>query len=312
MTPFQGKLRSRHLEIVLAIVEYGSLSKAALQMHMTQSGLSRAITEIEEVVGGRLFERTGKGMVCTPLGEAMCRHANILLGDLAAAETDLAAVSSGDLGSLTVGCFSMFSGWPLAESVRQFQAEYPRVALTIQVGTHERLMEDLDAFKLDVLISRSIPSLNPDIYRFTPLLEDSIVLTCAIRHPLSGKSLIELTDCMGFTWITPPPKSRVRAELENRLRQKGSTLPSMVGALSLEFTMEMLRSTDYLCLLPSSVAAVLRKRQVLYVLPVPLDLQAAPLAAIWRRERSSTRQVRAFAAVLAHIIRAETDHAKGE
>ena len=118
MTPFQRKLRIRHLEVVLAIADFGSLSKAAVQLHMTQSGLSRAITEVEEIVGGRLFERTGKGMVSTQLGEAMCRHAQVLLGDLDTAETDLRAVANGDLGSLSVGCFSMFSGWPLAEAVR--------------------------------------------------------------------------------------------------------------------------------------------------------------------------------------------------
>ena len=81
MTPFRGKLRIRHLEIVLTVAELGNLSKAATQLHSTQSGLSRAIAEIEELVGARLFERTARGTTCTPLGETMCRHARRRLPD---------------------------------------------------------------------------------------------------------------------------------------------------------------------------------------------------------------------------------------
>ena len=51
-TPFRGKLRIRHFEIVLSIADYGSLSKAAGKLQLTLSGLSRAITDIEEFVAG--------------------------------------------------------------------------------------------------------------------------------------------------------------------------------------------------------------------------------------------------------------------
>lgn len=304
MTPFQGKLRIRHLEIVLAIADFGSLSKAAVQLHFTQSGLSRAITEIEEILGGRLFERTGKGMVCTPLGEAMCRHAQILLGDLDAAETDLAAVASGDLGSLAIGCFSMFSGWPLAQAVRVFRAVHPRVALSIQVGMHERLIEDLDSAKLDLLISRRLPTLNPEVYRFTDLMGDSVVLACAAGHPLALRDEVTLADCVDYPWIAAPAKNRVRMELEARLRATGTALPQFVGALSLEFATEMIAAGDYLCMLADSVARTLQARGVLHVLPVQLALDTPPLAAIWRRERSSTGQVREFTSALVSVVSA--------
>lgn len=306
MTPFQGKLRLRHLDTVLAVSDCGSLSRAALQLNMTQSGLSRAIAEIEEIVGGRLFDRTGKGMVCTLLGETLCRHAGILIGDLAKAETDLSAVSAGGLGSLTVGCFSMFSTWPLAEAVGRFRAAHPRMMLNIQVGTHERLIEDLDSAKLDVLISRRHPTLNPAVYRTTTLLEDVVVIACGPRHPLARQAAVTLEACLRFPWIGGPPKNRVRDELERRLRERGCAPPPMVGALSLDLSLEMLAGGECIAMLPGSVAHVLQRRGALRVLPVTLDLQPSPLAAIWRRERSSTRQVRAFTAALAKVIRAES------
>jgi DNA-binding transcriptional LysR family regulator len=305
MTPFRGKLRIRHLEIVLMVADQGGLSKAASQLNMTQSGLSRAIAEIEECVDGRLFERSAKGMVCTPLGLAMCRHASILLSDFGKAEADLAAVARGELGSLTVGCFAMFSGWPLADAVRGFRETHPQVALTIQMGTHERLIEDLDSGSLDVLISRYTSSLDPMIYRSISLLNDSVVLTCSIGHPLAASANPKLADCARYPWLTALPGGRIRRELDDMWRRHSLAPPAMIGALSLEFGMAMLSSGEgnYVWMLPGSVAAALQARGALCVLPVDLQLATFPLAAIWRRDRSSTRQVRAFTAALARIAR---------
>ncbi|KAG1306985.1 hypothetical protein G6F62_015312 [Rhizopus arrhizus] len=106
------------VRMLVQVAEARSFTVAAGQLGLSQSGLSRAIAEIEELVGARLFERTAKGTTCTPLGEAMCRHARLLLTDFRKAEIDLAAMSRGDEGSLTVGCFSMFAGWPVAQAAR--------------------------------------------------------------------------------------------------------------------------------------------------------------------------------------------------
>jgi DNA-binding transcriptional LysR family regulator len=305
MTSFQGKLKIRHLEIVLAVADCGNLSRATTQLGLTQSGLSRAIAEIEELAGGRLFERTPRGMTCTQLGLSMCRHAGTLLGNFRKAEADLAAIAGGNLGSITVGCFSMFSGWPLADAVQAFRVSHPQVTLTMQIGTHERLIKDLDSADIDVLISRYTPGLDPQTYRFLSLLEDAIVLGCSLQHPLAGKQKVTLADCVAFPWITPLPGSRLRAELHNLLRANKLAEPEMVGALSPEFGREMLAGGDYLWMLPGSVAAVMRSKGAIHVLSVEMALRHSPMAAIWRRDRPSTREVRAFSATLSKVIKAE-------
>jgi DNA-binding transcriptional LysR family regulator len=305
MIPFKGRLRVRHLEIVLTVAESGNLSRAATQLHTTQSGLSRAIAEIEELVGARLFERTAKGTGCTPAGEAMCRHARQLLADFRRAEVELAAVTRGDEGSLTVGCFSMFAGWPMAPAVQAFQSRYPRVMLTVEVGTHEQLVDQLDAGTLDVLISRYGASVNPQVYRSMTLLHDEVVVVCANSHPLARRPESTLGDYLRYPWITALPGSRIRGELERRLLNQGHPVPEMVGALSPEFSMELVQRGAYLWLMPGSVAAVLQARGSLTMLPELPPLQRSPMSAIWRRDRPSSRPVRAFSVMLAQAIRAD-------
>jgi DNA-binding transcriptional LysR family regulator len=303
MTPFQGKLRIRHLEIVLLVAEHGNLSKAARYLHMTQSGLSRAMAEIEEAVGGRLFERSAKGMRATALGVAICRHANVLLGDLRKAETDLAAIARGELGSISIGCFSLFSGWPLADSVAAFRQAHPKVEVSVDIGTHERLVDVLDSGALDVLISRTPATLNRDTYRIVPLINDPVVLTCALRHPLADDNAPTLEACAVYPWITALPSSRIRGEVMDRLRDAHVPAPDIVGALSLEFGRDMLAAGPYLLMLPGSVAHEQARRGLLHILPLDLKLKRSPLAAMWRRDRPSTRQTRAFVSILAGTIK---------
>ncbi len=311
MTPFRGKLKIRHLEIVLMVAELGNLSKAATQLQSTQSGLSRAIAEIEELAGGRLFERSARGMACTPLGEAMCRHARAMLSGLRKAEAELGAVSRGDRGSIVVGCLSMFAGWPLGDGVKQFRQAYPDISLTVETGSHEKLFEALDNGAIDVLISRFTSTVNPEIYRSVTLSNDPLAIACSKDHPLAALSEVTLEACASYPWITALPGSPVRANLEAKLHEASHAIPPMIGAMSMEFGHEMLRGGHYLWILPGIVAGVLHKRGTVHVLPLKLNMKRGPLAAIWRRDKPSTRQVRAFSAMLAQVVKEEKEMQEG-
>lgn len=303
MTPFQGKLRARHLEVILSVSDLGNLSRAADQMHMTQSGLSRAVAEVEEIVGGRLFERTAKGMTQTALGAVMCRHAALLLSDMRKAEADLAAVSAGGAGSLSIGCFSMFARWPIADAILQFGRSMPDVMITVEIGSHETLIEKLDAGAIDLLISRNPRSLHGETYRTVNLLDDGVALVCSPSHPLAGTA-VTLDDCVTMPWVTSPPGSHMRALLFGELRERGLRPPNLIGALSLELGRELMQSDAYLWQLPASVARHLASRGEVVLLPVSFNLSTGPLAAIWRKDRSSTRASRQFIVALKETVQA--------
>lgn len=310
MTPFRGKLRARHLEVILSVSDLGNLSKAADQLHMTQSGLSRAVAEVEEVVGGKLFERTAKGMAATALGNVMCRHAALLLSDMRKAEADLASIVSGGAGSLVVGCFSMFARWPIAGAILEFQRENPGVQVTVEVGPHETLIEKLDAGAIDLLISRNPRSLHGATYRAVELIDDGVVLACAPSHPLASR-VTTLAECVEYPWISAPPGGLMRELVLAEIRNEGLVPPSIVGALSLELGRELTLSSNYLWQLPGSVGRYLASRGEVVVLPVLFNLATGPLSAVWRRDRSSTRVSRAFIVALRKTIRATDTNPDG-
>ncbi len=254
-------------------------------------------------MGGRLYERSGKGMTCTLLGEAACRHFRLLLSELRKAEGDLAAVARGEHGSLVIGCFSLFSGWPLTDAARMFRERHPHVALAIGSGSAEKLLKELDNGAIDLYIGRAHPTMSPEIYKTAVLANDEIVLTCARHHPLAAKK-VALTDCLHYPWITATPGGRIVHDLEGKFRQAGLTPPTAIGTVSLEFGQGVISDGVHLWMLPGSVAHVKQTRGELHILSVDLDLQRMPMAAIWRRERHSTRHILDFVATLQSAVAA--------
>ena len=98
-----GRLRARHLALVVALDTHRSLRRAAAEIALTQPAVTKLLRDLEDALGARLFERHPWGMSPTPYGETLVRHARGILNDLAQASADIAAQREGAQGSLRVG-----------------------------------------------------------------------------------------------------------------------------------------------------------------------------------------------------------------
>src|SRR5260370_1992048 len=82
-------LEIRHLQLVAAVAEVGSLTRAGDRLHLTQSALSHQLRDIESRLGAALFLRVGKRLVLTPAGERLLASARDVLERLQQAPRDL-------------------------------------------------------------------------------------------------------------------------------------------------------------------------------------------------------------------------------
>src|SRR3954471_21831479 len=76
------RLKLRDLRLLLCVMETGSMAKAAARLNLTQSGVSKAIADIEDTLGVRLFDRTSRGVEPTLYGYALRKWGNALFDDL--------------------------------------------------------------------------------------------------------------------------------------------------------------------------------------------------------------------------------------
>ncbi|MDR3087412.1 MAG: LysR family transcriptional regulator, partial [Azoarcus sp.] len=90
----QVNLKARHLRLLVAVDMYRNLTQVADVTHVTVPAVSKLLAEIEHGLGFKLFTRTVKGLIPTPYGDCLIRHARTILATLQRARDDLNALSS--------------------------------------------------------------------------------------------------------------------------------------------------------------------------------------------------------------------------
>src|SRR6202142_4095963 len=83
------RLEIRHLKLLAAVAEAGSVTEAGKRLHLTQSALSHQLRDAEEKLGAALFLRLGKKMVLTPAGEKLLACARRVLEEMSTAEAQI-------------------------------------------------------------------------------------------------------------------------------------------------------------------------------------------------------------------------------
>ncbi|HEX2401688.1 MAG TPA: LysR family transcriptional regulator, partial [Mycobacterium sp.] len=103
-------LEVRHLRLVSAVAELGSLTRAGDRLHLTQSALSHQLRDIESRLGAALFLRVGKRLVLTPAGERLLATARDVLDRLDRTEQDIHQMGKARAGMLrlTTECYTCY------------------------------------------------------------------------------------------------------------------------------------------------------------------------------------------------------------
>jgi LysR family transcriptional regulator for metE and metH len=182
----------RDLQMVAAIAAAGSVTRAAEELHLTQSALSHRLRAMEDRLGTALFLRLGKRMVPTAAGDRVLATALRVLEDLRASEEDVRRLRAHPAGLLRV-CAQCNTGYhwlpPLADVYRR---RYPDVELSLAVDCTHRPLEALLEGKLDLaLLTQAV---RHDHVQLRPLFEDEYAAVVAPDHPFAKRAFVRPQD----------------------------------------------------------------------------------------------------------------------
>jgi DNA-binding transcriptional LysR family regulator len=206
------RLRLRHLELLVALTEVGTMRGAAGRLHLSQPAISKMLIEAEDALGGRLFERSRQGMQATAAGAAAVHRARVVLGELAHARDEVDAIRSGASAVLRVGTFSVTAAVPAA--VVQLRQRMPGAAVHIHEGRVRELIQRLLEGELDcvfgaltteLLASDLLQSLQSEV-----LLQDGLCVLAADSNPVVRRRRLKWVDLRGASWVAPPKQTLVR------------------------------------------------------------------------------------------------------
>lgn len=198
----KGRIELRHLRTLDALVRHQGVAAAAEALYLTQSALSHQLKQLEEGIGTALFLRKTRPLRLTPAGERLLQLARRVLGELEAAEADLAKIADGRGGRLHVAieCHSCFQWlWPTLTAYRN---QWPEVELDLTLSYGFSAVEALRQESVDAVITAD-PVVDPGLV-YEPLFGFENRLLLPAGHRLAQARRIDPEDLAGETLITYP------------------------------------------------------------------------------------------------------------
>lgn len=180
------------LKCFAAVYELGSVSAAALRLHMTQPPLSMLLRKLEDELGVRLFDRGGNRLVPTEVGQLFYVRAKAILANIDSMRRELLQLERGAGGMVNIGC-------PTAGSlfiIPSVMGEINRLGLDVSIHVHEGeaalMLQRLQERSLDLVISRS--QLNAPEMHMKTILEEPLCVALPPGHPLEARKSIRLSE----------------------------------------------------------------------------------------------------------------------
>ncbi len=287
-----GRLKLRHLVLLAAIADNGTLMRAADQLRITQPVLSRALQELESVLEVRLFERGPTGVTPTIFGNAFIDHARSILGQLRQAGQDLTNLAEARTGTVRVGTHLAGSNILLPKAIARLKVARPNVTVVVQEATPDVLRASLLAGELDLTVGRLTPATGNTGIEQTTLYNEPVGFVTRPGHPAQSLPDPHLADLVDYPWILPVGQTALRYELEQVFLNQGVSLPrNRVECTSILTLRTLLIDTDVIAALPILIA---HEDQNLAVLATPLESLRRPVGVTLARGRLPSPTVQVF------------------
>jgi DNA-binding transcriptional LysR family regulator len=206
------KIDTLGVQAFIAIATRRNFRRAAAELHITQTALSRRLQTLESYLGVKLIERTTRSVELTRTGADFLPRAQRLLSELETSLTDIRETGKAMRGSVTIACVPSIGARYLPRVIQQYSAAYPDNRITIHdhssFGVTEAVLRRQAEFGINVTGSHdgSLASI--------PLARDRFVLICRDDHPLAARRKVSWIQLEPYLMIFPGSLSANKPVLE--------------------------------------------------------------------------------------------------
>lgn len=214
----------------MRIVELGSLSRAAAELHVAQSALSQQMTALEADLQTPLLLRTRRGVSATEAGRQLYEHAQQMLQQADSARAAVASCSTQPAGLVHLGVpLSLVA--PLAMPVfKAVRSRYPSIQLQILEELGGTILEWVKNGRLALGIA--FDDGNLEGLQALPLLEERLFLVVARKSPLARRKVVSLKEVAALDLVLPTREQGVRPRIERAMAREGLVLQRPVTEIN--------------------------------------------------------------------------------
>lgn len=193
----------RQLKYFMEVARVEHMTKASENLHVAQSAVSRQITKLEEELGVHLFDRVGRNMQLTSVGQDFLKQAAIALNELQKAEALVTEYTDPAKGTVRVGLPNSLSTKVLPSVISTFREKYPQITYQFMEGTNEELTEMLLSGVLDMTFLSPVPESSEQIEAIR-FFDEKLKLIVPKTHPLAENFTVSLKELASEKFVLYP------------------------------------------------------------------------------------------------------------
>ena len=220
------ELDLRDLRYFQCIAEVGHLGRAAQQLGRTQPALTKCIRRLEAHLAAPLFERKGRGLKLTPVGEVLLAQARRLRDAAEGSLREIQEFARGSAGRVRLGCGPITADTLLPSICDLILSKGSGVTLEITIGMNYDLREKIRRGDIDVIVGLVRDHDNTEDYIATPMMDDVVVVAAAETHPIFSNPKPRLEGLLGFGWVLPITQVASRQWLDSVFASRGLPRPA--------------------------------------------------------------------------------------
>ncbi|WP_319449075.1 MULTISPECIES: LysR family transcriptional regulator [unclassified Mycobacterium] len=273
----------RQLEYFVAVAEEANFTRAAQRVHISQSGVSAQIRQLERELGHQLFDRSSRIARLTAAGEAALEPARTALAAATSVQLAVDEVAGLLRGRLSIGMVVGCTISPLFDAMEKFHRDHPGVEMSVHEGNSEQMIAAIRSGELDIALI-GVAGSPPDGLEALTLVSEPLGALVPRGHPLADRKRIAVNDLAGEPIVSMPVGTGIRAALDIACATAGFTPDISIEASAADAVADFVERGLGIGVLSASMTSAYRDRlPAVRLTGTPLP---ALLAVVWTPSQS--------------------------
>jgi DNA-binding transcriptional LysR family regulator len=281
------RVKLRDLHILMEVVKWGSMVKAAKHLGISTPVVSKTIADIEYALGVPLLDRRPNGIEPTLYGRALIKRSIVVFDELRQSVQDIEFLADPTVGEVRIGSTQPMAVGFVPAIIERINRRHPRVLFHVVQADFDTMLRELRVREIDVVIGRPAAPISEEDLDAKFLFNDPHFVVAGLQNRWTARRKIKLAELVHEPWSLTPVGSIPRSAIIANFRAAGVDAPrAIVSTLGPQFHTYLLATGRFLSILPESVIHFSGKRSGFKVLPVDLPVQLSPVFIITLKNRT--------------------------
>jgi DNA-binding transcriptional LysR family regulator len=282
------RVKLRDLHVLKTAAHLGSMGKAARQLGVSQPAISKAITDLEDVLGVPLLDRSRQGVEPTRYGSALLRWSAAAVDNLRQGVEEIDFLADPTAGELRIGTTEVMTAGLVPAVIDRLSHQYPRIVFkVIQAATNMQQYRDLHERNVDLVLGRIVEPITDEGLNIEILFEDPLFVAAGINNKWQRRRKIDPAELVNEPWALPPYDTYIGSILKEAFRAKNLDVPRVtVMSTSIQLYTALLATSRFLAVRPASALRLSGKRLSEKALSVDLQIRPVRVGIVTLKNRT--------------------------